>query len=124
MALEEYVGHIVLEVDGKEVEVIDLNVAQSTGRKLVKTMNRSGRAKGFARGIAEFGLSLTVAVPLSGDIDWAAIEGAKITKFPLGAEQQRESFLDCFTVSVGEKYQVDGEARRDLSMQALRRVTE
>lgn len=124
MAIEEYVGHIVLEVDGHEVEVIDLNIAQSTGRKLVKTMNRTGRAKGFARGIAEFGLSLTVAVPLSGDIDWAAIEGAKITKFPLNSEQQRESFLDCFTVSVGEKYQVDGEARRDLSMQALRRVTE
>lgn len=124
MALEEYVGHIVLEVDGREIEVVDLNVAQSTGRKLVKTMNRTGRAKGFARGIAEFGLSVTVAIPLSGDIDWAAIEGAKITKFPLGSEGQRESFLDCFTTSVGEKYQVDGEARRDLSMQALRRVAE
>lgn len=124
MALEEYVGQIVLEVDGQEIEVVDLGVNHNTGRKLVKTMNRTGRAKGFARGIAEFALSVTVAIPLSGDIDWAAIEGAKITKFPLGSESKRESFLDCFTVSVGEKYNVDGEARRDLSMQALRRVAE
>jgi hypothetical protein len=124
MALEEYAGQIVMEVDGQEVEVTDLNVANATGRKLVKTMNRSGRAKGFARGIAEYGLSLTVVIPLAGDIDWAAVEGAKITVFPLGNEQKRESYLDCFVVSVGEKYQVDGEARRDLSMQALRKVAE
>lgn len=121
MALEEYAGQVVLEIDGKEIEVTSLNVTENTGRKPVKTMNRTGHAKGFARGVAEITLSLTVVVPLSGDIDWAAIEGAKLTKFPLGAEQQRESFRDCFTLSVGEKYQVDGEAVRDISMQALSR---
>lgn len=124
MALEEYAGQVILEVDGQEIEVTSFNVSENTGRKPVKTMNRTGRAKGFARGIAEYGLSLTVAIPLSGDIDWAAIEGAKLTKFPLGNEQQRESFLDCFTLSVSEKYQVEGEAMRDLTMQALRKVTE
>lgn len=124
MALQEYAGAIVLEVDGREIEVSALNVSHNTGRKLVKTMNRTNHAKGFARGVAEFGLSVTAVVPLEGDIDWAGIEGAKLTIFPVGNEQHRESYLDCFTVSVGEKYQVDGEAVRDLTMQALKKVVE
>ena len=124
MALQEYAGAIVLEVDGKEVEVIDLNVNTKTGRKLVKTMNKTGRAKGFAKGIAEYDLSITVAILLSGDLDWEAIEGAKLTIYPASNGGQRESYLDCFTTEVGEKYSVDNEARRDLKVQALRKVKE
>ncbi|WP_423197451.1 Phage tail protein [Cupriavidus sp. H19C3] len=124
MALQEYAGSIVMEVDGKEVEVIDLSDTVRTGRKLVKTMNRTGRAKGFAKGIAEYELSVTVAIPLSGDMDWLAIEGAKITIYPNSPGGQRESYLDCFTTEAGNKYSVDNEARRDLKMQALRKVTE
>lgn len=120
----EFVGAIVLEVDGTEVEVIDYNVTGKTGRKLVKTMNRTGRPKGFARGIAEIDLSVTVAIPTSGDLDWAAIEGAKLTAFPLGGVGKRVSYLDCFTIEVGEKYSVENEARRDIKMAALREVTE
>lgn len=124
MALQEYAGAIVLEVDGTEVEVIDLNVNTQTGRKLVKTMNKTGRAKGFAKGIAEYDLDVTVAIPLTGDIDWAAIEGAKLTIYPISPGGKRESYLDCFTTQVGEKYSVDNEARRDLKIQALRNVKE
>ncbi|WP_404991325.1 phage tail protein [Cupriavidus pauculus] len=124
MALQEYAGAIVLEVDGKEVEVIDVSDTVRTGRKLVKTMNRTGRAKGFARGIAEYDLSLTVAIPLSGDLDWEKIEGAKLTIYPNSPGGQRESYLDCFTTEVGNKYTVDNEARRDIKMQSLRKVKE
>ena len=124
MALQEYLGAIVMEIDGKEVEIETLDVTQKTGRKLVKTMNKSGRAKGFAKGIAEFDLKVTAVIPLSGDIDWAAIEGAKITIYPLSTGGARVSYLDCFTVDVGNKYVVDGEAKRDLSMIALREVRE
>ncbi len=41
MALEEYVGSIVLYVDGQEIEVTDIRPQTNTGRKLVKTMNRT-----------------------------------------------------------------------------------
>lgn len=124
MALQEYAGAIVLEVDGQEVEVIDVSVTSRTGRKLVKTMNRTGRAKGFARGIAEYELSATVAIPLSGDKDWEKIEGAKLTIYPNSPGGKRESYVDCFSTEVGDKYTVDSEARRDIKLQALRRVTE
>ncbi|PRP72664.1 phage tail protein [Chromobacterium amazonense] len=124
MALKEYAGSIVLEVDGQEIDVIDLNVSSKTGRKLVKTMNSSGRAKGFARGVSEYELAVTVSIPLSGEIDWEAIEGAKLTEFPLAPGGKRVSYLDCFTLEVGEKYGVESEARRDIKLMSLRKVTE
>ncbi|ARU30900.1 phage tail protein [Sulfuriferula sp. AH1] len=124
MALEEYAGSIVMEIDGKEVEIASLNATEKTGRKLVKTMNKTGRAKGFSRGIKEYDLSISAVIPLTGDIDWAAIEGAKITQYPLSTGGQRVSYLDCFAISVGEKYTVDNEAMRDIAMGALRKVEE
>ena len=124
MALIEYLGAIVMEVDGQEIEIESCDTSTKTGRKLVKTMNKSGRAKGFAKGIAEYDLKVTAVIPLTGDIDWAAIQGAKITIYPQSAGGKRTSYLDCFTIDVGEKYQVDGEAKRDISMAALNRVVE
>jgi hypothetical protein len=124
MALQEYLGAIVMEIDGKEVEIESLDVTFKSGRKLVKTMNKTGRAKGFARGIAEYDMKITAVIPLSGDIDWAVIEGAKITIYPLTAGGKRTSYLDCFTTDVGNKYVTDGEAKRDMSLIALREVVE
>jgi len=124
MALQEYLGAIVMEVDGQEVEVESVDTKIQTGRKLVKTMNRTGRAKGFAKGIAEYDLTLTTVIPLTGEVDWAAIQGAKVTIYPQTTGGKRTSYVDCFTESVGEKYQVDGEAKRDVTMKALNRVVE
>ncbi|WP_447886350.1 phage tail protein [Serratia fonticola] len=125
MALEEYVGSIILEMDGQEIEVTDLKEDVTTGRKLVKTMNKTGRAKGFSRGIAEYQLTISVVVPLSGDLKWEGMEGAKITQYPLsGSGGKRVSFLDCFSTQVGASYTVDNEAKRDITVSALRRVEE
>ncbi|MDF0604642.1 phage tail protein [Neisseriaceae bacterium TC5R-5] len=124
MALKEYAGSIILEVNGQEIDVIDLNVSSKTGRKLVKTMNSSGRARGFARGISEYELSVTVSIPLSGELDWEAIEGAKLTEYPMALGGKRTSYLDCFTLEVGEKYGVDNEARRDIKLLSLRKIVE
>lgn len=124
MALQEYEGSIVMEINGQEIEIESLDVSHKTGRKLVKTMNKTGRAKGFAKGIGEYDLKVSAVIPLTGDIDWAGIEGALITIYPLSAGGKRTKYLDCFTIDVGEKYKVDGEAMRDISMAALREVIE
>ncbi|WCG83812.1 phage tail protein [Pectobacterium sp. A5351] len=125
MALEEYVGAIILEVNGVELECTDLKEDVQTGRKLVKTMNRTGRAKGFSRGIAEYQAAVSVVIPLSGDLDWEGMEGVKITQYPVsGSGGKRVSFLDCFSTQVGAQYTVDSEAKRDITFAALRRVEE
>lgn len=124
MSLQEFVGAVSLEVDSKEYEVTSLSVQTATGRKLVKTMNKAGRAKGFSRGITTFELSISAVIPLSGlAVDWANIEGAKLTVQPIGGGQ-RYSYIDCFTLEAGEKYQVDGEAMIDVKLAALRKVQE
>lgn len=124
MALKEYLGAIIMEIDGREIEVESVDTTHSTGRKPVKTMNRSGKVAGFAQGIQEFGLRVTVPIPADGDLDWSAIEGAKITIYPTSEDGKRVSYTDCFVTSVGDKYQVDREAMRDLGMVALNRYEE
>lgn len=122
---EKYAGSAVLEVNGVEIEITDLNVTKQTGRKLVKTMNSEGRARGFAKGIATWELSLTAALPIDGsEIDWAEINDAKITVYPLNQDDKRTSYLGCFTTQVGEKYTVDNEAVIDIKMTALKEVKE
>ena len=124
MALKEYLGAIVMEIDGREVEIESLDVTHKTGRKLVKTMTKTGRPSGFARGVEEIDLKVSAVIPLDGDIDWAGIEGAKIVIYPVSDGGQREAFYDCFTIDVGRKYKTDGEAMQDLSMACLRRAFE
>lgn len=124
MALQEFVGAISLEVDSREIEVTSLNVQTQTGRKLVKTMNRKMRAKGFSRGIVTYELSISAVVPVGGTpIDWANIEGAKLTVQPVGGGP-RVSYVDCFSLDAGEKYQVEGEAMIDVKLAALNKVAE
>ena len=122
MAIEEYVGSIVMEVDSQEIEITDFDVQNVTGRKLVKTMNKKGKAKGFSRGIATYELSVSAVIPEGDAPDWANMEGVKITIYPLNIADKRTSYLDCFTTEVGEKYTVDNEAKIDIKLNALDKV--
>ena len=126
MALKEYVGSIVLEINGREFEVIDLNVNHETGRKLVKTMNRKGRALGYCQGIQTWDLSLEVAIPkdTGQDIDWDNFEDAKITVYPLGDGGKRESYLDCVSQKNSVKYTAEDEARVSVTVLSLDKVVE
>jgi hypothetical protein len=125
MALKEYVGAVVLEIDGREYEVIDLTVNHETGKKLVKTMNRKGKALGFCQGVQTWEITLTVAVPKDDTaIDWDSFEGAKLTVFPVSEGGKRESYLDCFAQKNSVKYEAENEARVDLTVMALDKVVE
>ncbi|HFV6019778.1 TPA: multidrug DMT transporter permease [Escherichia coli] len=92
MSLKEYIGSIVLEIDSQEIEITDLDVQINTGRKLVKTMNKSGRAKGFARGIATYELSVSAVIPDTNEPDWENLEGVKISLYPLSNSGKRTSY--------------------------------
>ncbi|PJG86217.1 phage tail protein [Conservatibacter flavescens] len=123
--MAEYVGAIVLEVDGVEVEVTKCDPKVSTGRKGVKTLNRTGRMRGFIQGIAEYTLSITAVKPKDGaKIDWDNITNAKVTFYPLGDDGSRTTYQGCFTTEVGESYTVDNEAVIDIQMGALNKVVE
>ncbi len=124
MALKEYLGAIVLEIDGQEYEVIDFNEQHESGRKVVKTMNRTGRALGYHQGVKTWELSVTAAIPHDDALDWSTVEGAKLTIFPVTDGGVRQSYQDCAVVSVGGKYTVDNEARVDVKLLSLNKVEE
>lgn len=89
----------------------------------MKTMNRTGRAKGFSRGIAEIQLSLTVVIPPLATSTGRLLKGRRLPSTH-SVIQENARPTDCFTLTVGKTYSVDNEARRDITMQALREVTE
>ncbi len=126
MALKEYVGSVVLEINGKEFEVIDISIDHDTGKKIVKTMNRRGKALGFCQGIQTWEIALTVAIPknIGEDIDWDNFEGAKITIYPLTEGGKRESYLDCISQKNSIKYAAENEARVSVRVLALDKIVE
>lgn len=119
----EYVGAAYIELNGEEVEVESVSPKRSSLRKLVKTMNKTGRAKGFARLMEEITLTVTLPAKLEDTRDWGAVEGAKVTIRPL-LGGKATSYLDCATLSVGRAYKSDSEMVFDVEMMAMREVTE
>ncbi|HBW16191.1 MAG TPA: phage tail protein [Desulfovibrio sp.] len=124
MALKEYLGAIVLEVDGKEYEVESVDIDHKSGRKLVKTMNRKGRPSGYAEGVHEWTLKISAPVPKEGGPDWNSIVGAKLTIYPVTPGGKRESYLDCVALDDAHKYSVDNEAKVDVTLAAMDKVVE
>jgi len=122
---DKYVGAIVMEVNGREVEVISVDPKVNTGRQVVMTMNSKGRALGTSKGVRKYDLTVVVAIPLDGDdMEWEDIDDARITLYPENRTDKRTSYLGCATVEVGESYKLEGSAARNLTMVALDKITE
>ncbi|MXP50785.1 phage tail protein [Pantoea sp. Eser] len=121
-----YVGPVVLEVNGTEIEIREVSPTVDTGRKLVKTMNSTGRAKGHVNGIATYNLTLEAVIPKSGTIVWENITDAKLTIYPEDtASGGLTTTYRNFTVqTVGRQYSVDNEARISISGFALNCIEE
>jgi hypothetical protein len=112
---EELVGAIVLVVNGDDVDCASVNVSNAAGRKLVSTMNRSGRANKSAKTTKSTTLSVEVYVPEEGDLDWASISDATLTVESFDG-QKRTTYTGCGVTTVGEKYTDGSEAMRSLEI--------
>lgn len=117
---DNYVGQIVLTINGSDYEIKSLDHTLKTGRVVVKTMNRNGGPSGTAAGLEEHDLRVSVAIPKTGEPNWRAMLDAKITIEPIDGGGQKESWTGVSLIELGSKYQLDGEATRDLTLSALR----
>ena len=121
----EYIGSVTLYLDAAEVEITKIDVKDSTGRKPVKTMNRSRRTKGFTRGVGQYDITATAVMPTDGTaINWGSIEDAKISLVPDGPGAKPTSYLGFCVTEVGESYTVDNEMVIDITGFAIRKVLE
>jgi len=119
-----YVGQIVLSINGEDYEIRSLEHTLKTGRTIVKTMNRNRRPLGTAAGVEDFDLRVSVAIPKSGEPNWRAMLDAKITIEPVDGGGDRESWTGVSLIEMGSKYQLEGEATRDLTLAALNYYSE
>lgn len=121
----EYIGSVTLYLDAAEVEITKIDVKDSTGRKPVKTMNRSRRTKGFTRGVGQYDITATAVMPTDGTtINWGGIEDAKISLVPDVPGAKPTSYLGFCVTEVGESYTVDNEMVIDITGFAIRKVLE
>lgn len=117
----DYDGEIVLEINGQEVDIVSFDDTVNTGRKPVKTMNRTGRAKGSVNGVETIEMKITAPSPATGEYDWRSMKDALITIYPVSNPTKRTTFTDSNVTSVGSKYQLEGEAVRDISLYCLKK---
>ena len=123
MAIQEYVGAVVLEVDGKEIECVSVSNDSNTGYMPVKTMRRKRTISGYCMGIVTHELSVSVPIPVDGDpLDWWKVFDAKLTIYPVSGNGKRVSYTGCCVQSVSDQYEAEGEARRDLKLFAVESV--
>lgn len=118
----EYDGEVVVEINGKDVDVVSFDDTVNTGSKPVKTMNRTGRAKGKVKGIKSYEMKITAPIPEEGEYPWEDMNDAQIVIYPVGNPSKRTTFIDSNVSLVGSKYQLENEAVRDISLYCLRKV--
>lgn len=116
---DSYVGQIVLSINGTDYEIKSLDHTLRSGRTVVKTMNRQRRPLGTAAGVEDHDLRVSVAIPKSGEPNWRAMTDAKVTIEPVDGGGKRESFTGVALIEMGTRYQLEGEAVRDLTLAAL-----
>ncbi len=110
----DYVGSVVLEVNGREYPISKFDTQLETGNKLVPTMNSTGHPLGMSRGTKKYSVSFSMPVDITDDTDWAELQNAIIVIYPLNAESKRTLFLGVGIESVGDAYALDAEMMRDL----------
>jgi hypothetical protein len=120
-----YCGTIVFEVDGVEYETTSVNADVKKTSKPVKTMNSKHRALGHSCGIKEYTLKVEMPIPLNEEEpSWIDLENGTITIYPQCGDQSGKatSYTGCDVVEVGDKYSVDKEAMRSLTINALDQI--
>ncbi|MBK0062383.1 MULTISPECIES: hypothetical protein [unclassified Acinetobacter] len=110
---DEFVGTIVLYVNGDEIDCASVNPTEQAGRKLVSTMNSKGRANKSARTTKSGAIQIEAYIPEEGALDWASISGATLVIESLDGSY-RETYSGVGVITVGKKYQNESEATQSL----------
>jgi hypothetical protein len=119
----EFVDRAYVEIDGAEVsEIKSIDVTPTRDTKVIKTMTRRDRGRGFSKGVPHWELAFEVAIPKAGEYDWrqAFKDGTELTVVVEESSTRRFRYEPCIITEVGSKYQGEGgDASRSIKMLAL-----
>lgn len=106
-------------------DVVGIDVQLTHPSKIVKTMNRRRRGRGFQNGTPEYSADLTVADQLDPEIDWMTLQRTK-EQFLLsyrevsGLSKGRAfQLVTCQVDDISTSYEEEGETRRRVRVMAL-----
>jgi hypothetical protein len=123
----EYVDRAFLIVDSEEIaDATKIDVTPSRDSKVIKTLNRRNRGRGFSKGQPHWELSAEVVIPAAGEYDWrkAFRDAIPVTVTIEEASGRRILYPDTLISDVSSSYQVEGESRRTIKMLALDEIDE
>jgi hypothetical protein len=105
------------------VEPSKLTVNRSKERKVVNTMNRARRGRGYRTATAAFTFELEVPRAVAGtEIDWLDMwdrDEMFVIVYEMGDGGARRSLVDCIIADVNDSFGEDGEAMLSISGMAL-----
>jgi hypothetical protein len=116
----DYVGEIQMEINGKEVDIVSFDDTFKSGKKAVRTMNKTRRAKGSTRGSETYEWKITAPAQLVGGYKWRSMIDARIVIYPVDTPAARTTYFDSNVTDVGKKYSLDNEMVQDISGYSLR----
>jgi hypothetical protein len=85
----EVVGTVSTELSGTEFDCTSINPKVDSGRKLVPTMNSTGKARKTTKTVKSIMLSLEVTIEDGKDIDWDSVDDATVTMNSLGGGMRK-----------------------------------
>jgi len=119
----EFVDRAYVEIDGAEVsEIKSIDVTPSRDTKVIKTMTRRNRGRGFSKGVPHWELSFEVAIPSAGEFGWrqAFKDGTELTVVVEESSTRRFRYEPCVITEVGSKYEAEGgDASRSVKMLSI-----
>lgn len=118
-----YVGTIVLTVNGKEYDCVSFAPKGNSGHKPVSTMNSEGRVRGVAKVTKAGTFSLEVVIPENDAFDWQELQAARITVQSQDG-QFRTTYSECYSENISEQFQDGNEAKRSIDGFYLRKIRE
>lgn len=123
--MSEFVGSISMQVNGQDYAVISADVEKTTGKKVVKgSKNGKAGTLGFSKGAEEIKIKITVPVSVENEenFDWDALEDGRLIIEEHGGK--RIAYIGCFSIQVGTKYKMDGEAVQDIDLGCIEEMKE
>lgn len=112
-----HVGQIILVANGLPIlHVKRIRTRTRTGKEQVKGMSPTGKPIGHTGGTKTYTISATVYIPRTGDIAWENLDGAVIGITDREGGAHNALFTGCTTTEVGESYEEEGAAVRDVEM--------
>lgn len=126
---DRYVDIALLKIqrDGRGAveieEAASLTINRTKDRKVVNTMNRKRRGKGYRSGTAAFTFELVVPRQISGfEVDWIDMwdrDEVFQMLYEMGDGGRRRTAKDCIINEVNDTFSEDGEATFTISGFAL-----